>query len=53
MTNHVEANVVLHRGLLSIATPAMRHRIPAASFQPHKEESKKMPMMRKIPAINR
>ena len=41
MTNHVEARVVLHRGLLSIAKPAMRHRIPAASFQPQEEESKK------------
>jgi hypothetical protein len=53
MTNPVVARVVLHRGLLSIANPAMRHRMPAASFQPQEEESKKMPMMRKIPAINR
>jgi hypothetical protein len=53
MTNHVEARVVLHRGLLSIAKPAMRHRMAAASFQPQEEESKKMPMMRKMPAIKR
>jgi hypothetical protein len=53
MTNHVEARVVLHRGLLIIAKPAMRHRTPAISFQPQEEESKKIPMMRKIPAINR
>jgi hypothetical protein len=31
----------------------MRHRIPATSFQPQEEESKKIPMMRKMPAINR
>jgi hypothetical protein len=53
MTNHVEAKVVLHKGLLSTAKPAMRHRIPAASFQPQKEESKKMPTMREMPAMNR
>jgi len=53
VTNHVEARVVLHRGSLSITKPAMRHRIPAASFQPQEEESRKTPTMRKMPAINR
>src|SRR5215212_7199186 len=33
MTNHVEATVVLHKGLLSIAKPAIRDRIPPGSCQ--------------------
>jgi hypothetical protein len=53
MTNPVEVSVVLNRGLLSTTKPAMRHSMPAASFQPQEEESKKIPMMRKMPAINR
>ena len=41
---------VPHRGLLSIAKPAIRDRIPPASFGPQLEASEKLPTKRKMPA---